>query len=740
MYKNRLMVRFCILAFCLTSMIGNPHATYADSNIGLGEARRVNYRDKGVLEISIDEVTRYNKRIKEGYNTVSVHCTVKNIDVSAGSNSGITFSKLSSIISLIGADGYEAIYEQETIYGSESDHHFEMNADINIGDKKKIAFFFLVPEGTKTVRVKISTSYIDFERTSGQSKYTPLLSGETNNVVQTENLDDEPKKTEDTNILNENNEKNLEGQDTRVKELEEENEVLRTENETLKGDNETLVAEKEELQEQIGVLQSDNETLSGEKEELAEQIWILQEDNETLSGEKEKLVEQIEVLQSDNETLSGEKEKLVEQIEVLQSDNETLSGEKEKLVEQNGVLQSDNETLSDEKEKLVEQIEVLQNENKTLQTQVDELAAAAPQDNVIELTDEEQVLQNAVSAYWCKFCSSKDPTSFKVISLRSYEDKIIVEYVAKEFDGSYIEYTSLYDPTTDTDEGLGHADEVPDKYVAGAVGVAELDIDKVIEFSQGDKCTRYSLWSGRFISREDATALLSEVATGEEDTVENEEVTEEADAEETQEAEQVELEAPAVELPENVANADTSTEYNDRATVQLVQQALNEAGYNCGTPDGVAGANTKSAITSYETENGLTVNGVITDQLLESLGIADQIAEQAKIEASKAEYSSDYTYDQLARNPDTYKNTKVKFTGKVLQAETGDTCYARVALNNNYDTVLFVTYESDLLSYRLLEDDTITIYGLTSGTFSYEAVSGATITLPWVEADIIELQ
>ena len=194
------------------------------------------------------------------------------------------------------------------------------------------------------------------------------------------------------------------------------------------------------------------------------------------------------------------------------------------------------------------------------------------------------------------------------------------------------------------------------------------------------------------------------------------------------------------ELPENVANADTELQYSDRATVQLVQQALNAAGYNCGTPDGVAGANTTTAINNYETDHGLTVNGVVTEQLLESLGIAEQIAEQARKEAAEAEYSPDYTYEQLARNPDTYVGSKVKFTGKVLQAETGDICYMRLAVNSNYDTVIFVTYMPDLISFRLLENDIVTIYGTANATYSYEAISRATITLPWIKADMIEMQ
>lgn len=122
------------------------------------------------------------------------------------------------------------------------------------------------------------------------------------------------------------------------------------------------------------------------------------------------------------------------------------------------------------------------------------------------------------------------------------------------------------------------------------------------------------------------------------------------------------------------------------------------------------------------------------------MGIAEKVAAEVTKESAKVEYSEDYTYEQLARNPDTYLGNKVKFSGKVLQAETGETNYIRLAINSDYNTVLFVTYDSDVIDYRLLENDYITIYGKSNSTYSYKAVSGATITLPWIWADIIEMQ
>ena len=207
------------------------------------------------------------------------------------------------------------------------------------------------------------------------------------------------------------------------------------------------------------------------------------------------------------------------------------------------------------------------------------------------------------------------------------------------------------------------------------------------------------------------------------------------------ESENAELKASQNEPEtEQVETEIVGVEYTDVSVVKIVQETLNSNGYDCGTPDGVAGSKTTEAIKTYQKEKGINVNGVITDELLDALGVADKVDEAAKLEASKSEYSSDYTYEQLARNPDSYIGDKVKFTGRVLQAETGDMCYMRLAVNDDYNTVMFITYDPDILNYRLLEDDYVTVYGSALSTYSYTAVSGATITLPWITADIIELQ
>ena len=71
-----------------------------------------------------------------------------------------------------------------------------------------------------------------------------------------------------------------------------------------------------------------------------------------------------------------------------------------------------------------------------------------------------------------------------------------------------------------------------------------------------------------------------------------------------------------------------ATGYTDQADnitlgmIMQVQEALNSAGYNCGTADGLAGQKTKSAIEQYKKDKQLSeTSEEITDELLVSLRI-----------------------------------------------------------------------------------------------------------------------
>lgn len=123
-----------------------------------------------------------------------------------------------------------------------------------------------------------------------------------------------------------------------------------------------------------------------------------------------------------------------------------------------------------------------------------------------------------------------------------------------------------------------------------------------------------------------------------------------------------------------------------------------------------------------------------------------QAQAQAEAEAAAAKaaeeakgYETGITYDQLARTPDDYMGKKVKFSGKVVQViEDGTTIQIRLAVDDNYDTILLGEYSSSIVSSRVLEDDHITIYGMSVGTISYKSTLGGTITIPGVYIDKID--
>lgn len=122
--------------------------------------------------------------------------------------------------------------------------------------------------------------------------------------------------------------------------------------------------------------------------------------------------------------------------------------------------------------------------------------------------------------------------------------------------------------------------------------------------------------------------------------------------------------------------------------------------------------------------------------------------EKAKKEAEEKEkkgYETGIKYDQLARTPDKYKGEKVKFTGEVVQVlEGNDYNEIRLSVHKtssgwyDSDQIIYCAYKPNIIDYRLLEGDIITIYGISQGIISYESIWGQTITLPFVMIDKLE--
>lgn len=105
-------------------------------------------------------------------------------------------------------------------------------------------------------------------------------------------------------------------------------------------------------------------------------------------------------------------------------------------------------------------------------------------------------------------------------------------------------------------------------------------------------------------------------------------------------------------------------------------------------------------------------------------------------------YKTGITYDQVARTPDDFEGKKIQFTGKVMQVlEDGDSVQLRLAVDGNYDNVILINLDNDILhGSRILEDDLVTASGESIGTVSYDSTMRGKITIPAMDAKIINDQ
>ena len=93
------------------------------------------------------------------------------------------------------------------------------------------------------------------------------------------------------------------------------------------------------------------------------------------------------------------------------------------------------------------------------------------------------------------------------------------------------------------------------------------------------------------------------------------------------------------------------------------------------------------------------------------------------------------------RTPDDYFGEVVQFSGTVVQTITGDgIVQQRVALNDDYDQIVLIEYPEELHEVRLLDDDYITFTGVSFGTIEYETVLGATLEIPSILVDRINIE
>ena len=117
--------------------------------------------------------------------------------------------------------------------------------------------------------------------------------------------------------------------------------------------------------------------------------------------------------------------------------------------------------------------------------------------------------------------------------------------------------------------------------------------------------------------------------------------------------------------------------------------------------------------------------------------------DEEKAQEYKDSCITGYSYQELARDPNTYIGKNAKFTGKVIQVSEGlNSTVMRVNVTQgkySWDDTLYVTYTPKDGESRILEDDIITIYGEMQPLKTYTTVMGASVSIPAIDDKYIEI-
>lgn len=172
---------------------------------------------------------------------------------------------------------------------------------------------------------------------------------------------------------------------------------------------------------------------------------------------------------------------------------------------------------------------------------------------------------------------------------------------------------------------------------------------------------------------------------------------------------------------------------NGDAVVQL-QERLKALGYLTGKSDGAYGNGTASAVSAFQARAGLSQTGTA------DAATQEMLFQEDAPKSLDALYET-LDYDTNARDPEGYEGTMIKFTGKVLQVMEDDSYVVfRIASKGNYDNVVYAIYPKPEGYKRFLEDDKVSVCGVSAGVYSYTTVRGDTVTIPACLVDTIVLQ
>lgn len=87
-------------------------------------------------------------------------------------------------------------------------------------------------------------------------------------------------------------------------------------------------------------------------------------------------------------------------------------------------------------------------------------------------------------------------------------------------------------------------------------------------------------------------------------------------------------------------------------------------------------------------------------------------------------------YNEIERNPDTYKGQKARVSGEVVQVSEGIFDSVTLRVDSGGGDMWYVTYTRKEGESRILEGDNITCYGECDGVRSYTTIVGSQVTIP----------
>lgn len=131
-----------------------------------------------------------------------------------------------------------------------------------------------------------------------------------------------------------------------------------------------------------------------------------------------------------------------------------------------------------------------------------------------------------------------------------------------------------------------------------------------------------------------------------------------------------------------------------------------------------------------------------------SVDVDDTIEAELETEVlSKDEFVARCTaldYKAVAGNPDSYKGKYAVLQGEVIQAfdmKFLGKKYVTLLVDENSDNkqVWYVTFEKKDGDSTIAEGDIVKLYGICQGVYTYEANSGDSITVPYIEAEYEEI-